>query len=228
MIALTAATVALMGSMVLAALRLRIETEKRYGHSFIHVTPAFRLYVSLHGLGALLPFLLHLFWAKETSALVSASPLVLMVATPLFVNKLVRLQGLDLPEATGRLSRFRSEVSVWIHETLIDWETSAMRGFITPFAKDMGLEEARILMTLHLPVHLSPEKKAAIHAALADARTVERAMEIYIRMIGKHSFVSLFGEKLKEKKLAPTPLFDGPSPDDFERRRQAREKSRSA
>jgi len=225
MIALTAAIFALAGSMVLAALRLRTETDIRYGRSYLHVTPAFRLYVFLHGFVALLPFPLQLFWAKETSTLISTSPWVVAVATPLFVNKLVRLQGLDLSQATGLFNRFRINVSTWIHEVLIDWENSAMHRFIEPFAKDMGVEEARILMSLHLPIHLSSEKEAAVRAALLDARTVERTMEIYIRMIGKHSFVALFGERLKEKKLAPTPLFDGPPPDDFERRRQAREKS---
>ena len=72
---------------------------------------------------------------------------------------------------------------MWIHETLIDWETAAMRNFIAPFAKDMSVEEARILMSL-TSGSLSPEKEAAVRAALADAKTVERAMELYIRRSG--------------------------------------------
>jgi hypothetical protein len=224
MIALAAAaTFALAGSMILATLRLRTQTDKRYGRSYVHVTPAFRIYIFLHGFAALLPFPLHLFWSKESSALVTASPWVVMLAAPLFVNKMVRLEGVNLPEATGRLNRFRNDVSTWIHEALVDCDTAAMRDFIAPFAKDMSLEGARILMSLHLPVHFAPKKAAAIRTALAEAKTAERAMELYIRFVGKHSFVNLFEDKLKEKKLASTPLLD-----DFERRRQAREKSKSA
>jgi len=224
MIALAAAaTVALAGSMVLATLRLRTHTDRRYGRSYVHVTAAFRIYVFLHGFAALLPFPLHLFWSKESSALVTASPWVVALAAPLFVNKMVRLQGLNLPEATGRLSRFRNAVSTWIHEALVDCDTAAMRDFIAPFAKDMSVEEARILMSLHLPVHFAPKKAATIRATLGEAKTAERAMELYIRFVGRHSFVKLFEEKLKEKRLAPTPLFD-----DFEHRRQAREKLKSA
>lgn len=206
---LCAGTTAVMVSQVLALFRLVTHRDKTYGRSYVHCTPAACSYVALHGLAAAIPFAFHLIWApKSDAAWLSASPWLVAVVAPLFINRLVKLQGIDVPEATGRLSRLRAEVSEYIHSLMIDQESAEMRDYVAAFAKNVSVQEVRLLAVATMPVHFAPKKKETILAAIDDARTTERAMELFIRLIGKNLFVSVFGEKVHDRKLAPTPLFE--------------------
>jgi len=219
MIAL-AGTVALAGSVFLAALRLLIQNNEVHGRSYIFITPAYRLYLLFHGFAALPPLLICQFWPKNWSPFLTFSPWLVAIVAPLVVNQMVKVRGLGFPEATGRLSRFRGRVSKWIERKMIDEEFAAMRRFIAPFAKGMDLLEIRALVPLNIPLQLPADKAEAVCNAVKNAKTVEQAMELYIRHIGRESFLSVFKQNEEKPMLAPLPLFD-----EWERRRHTRAQS---
>jgi hypothetical protein len=217
MIAL-AGTFALAASMLLAGLRLRIESDKVHGRSFVIITPAFRVYVLLHGLAALLPFPFHQFWGTKWNTLFTISPWAVAFTIPLLVNQMLKLQGLDLPKATTRLAKFRDQILLYMKERMFDQEFAAMREFIAPYAtEDMSVVKVRMLAMLHHPAQLTADKKEALRVALDRAQSVESAMELYIRHIGRASFCSVFRKNEESMARAQTPLFD-----ELERKRHAR------
>lgn len=202
-------TIAASLAMFIAALRLLTDTDQAHGRTHVSITSIFCLYLLFHGLAALLPFLIYQLWPQSWLPLITISPWLVAVLSPLAINEILKIDGLDLPEATGPFARFRVQVRSDFEHRMIDAEFAAMREYIAPFAEGMTHFAVSALALQNIPLQLSDEKADAFRAALRDSKTAEEAMELYIRHIGRSSFRSVFGRKTTEQKmLAPLPLFD--------------------
>jgi hypothetical protein len=200
-------------AMFIAALRLLTRTDQTHGRSYVTFTAMFFLYLAFHGLAALLPFLAYQLWPQSWQPLITMSPWLMAVISPLVVNEILKVDGLDLPEATGPFATFRAQVRSDFEHRMIDAEFAAMRKYIAQFAEGMTLFTVTAMALQNVPLQLAAEKAVAFREALRNAKTTEDAMELYIRHIGKKSFRTVFGRTSKRKTLAGTPLFD-----EFERR----------
>jgi hypothetical protein len=193
--------VALAGSMLLAAVRLVTRYDKQHGSSYLVVTPASRLYVLLHGLAALVPFPIFEYWGKKWAFLGPFPPLFLAAVAVLFINQMLKLEGLDLPEATGRLSKLRAAVHGYVNQHLANEEHALMRTFLAPYTRNRELDEVRALELLNIPMQLREDRKKACRKAISNAQTIEDAMELYIRHVGMESFLCMFTPTPPDKQL---------------------------
>jgi hypothetical protein len=220
-----AASVAFAGSVSLAALRLLTRHDKVHRRAYILITPTFWLYLVLHGIGAVVPFLVYWFWPNDWSSLFTASPWLVALLTPLVVNQILRLKGFDFPDATGPLSRFSNDVQRDFGHRMIDEQFAAMRGFIAPYAKGVNRFEAHTLASRNIPLQLPRQEADGFREAIATASTAEEVMELYIRHIGMNSFLFVFKKK-EDEDLAQLLLF--PDSDDAAREPPVRSSDRKA
>lgn len=207
-------------AMFIAALRLLNEDVEGQGRSHVTVTFPFLQYLFFHGLAAVMPFLPYRLWPESWQPLVTISPWLMAGLAALVVNQLLKLEGLDLPEATGPLSRFRDQLTRGFEHRMIEAEYVRMRKFLEPFAQDANLFLVREQMLRHIPLRLPEATAKAFRESLRETKTVEDAMELYIRHIGRKAFLLVFSKKQESVKpnLIPLPLFD-----DWEKRsRKAR------
>jgi hypothetical protein len=197
-------------AMFIAALRLLTDDDEGQGRTHVTITFPFLQYLLFHGLAAIMPFLPYRFWPESWLPLVSVSPWLVAVVAPLVVNQLLKLEGLDLPKATGPLSKFRDQLRRGFEHRMIEAEYVAMRTFTAPFAQDANLFVVREQMLRNIPPRLPATTANAFRDALRDTKTVEDAMELYIRHIGRKLFLHVFAKKQESEKpnLIPLPLFD--------------------
>jgi hypothetical protein len=213
-------------AMLIAALRLLTRDDETNSGSAFLVSLPFLEFLIFQGASALIPFLLYQFWPDTWRPLISVSPWLVAVLSPLAVNQLLRLEGLELPEATGPLSRFRDRLRNHFEHELVVAEFIAMRTFIAKFAEGENLFVVRDKMLRAIPPRMRLDRADKLREALHRAETVEEAMELYLRCVGKRAFLFLF-QKQKgggTVALAPLPLFD----EWEEASRRARAQGRSA
>jgi len=201
-----AASVAFAGSASLAALRLLTRSDKIHPRSYIFVTRTFWLHLLAHGIAAIVPFPVYWFWPTNWSPLLTASPWFVAIASPLFINGLLILQGLDIPNATGPLSQFGDALRKDFEHRMRDEQFAAMRGFIAPHAEGVGYDEAYALALAYKPLQMSEHEVKAFEQAIRGVRTAEEVMELYIRHVGMNSFRFVYKKKNAEE-LAQLLLF---------------------
>jgi len=201
-----AASVAFAGSASLAALRLLTRSDTIHPRSYIFVTRTFWLHLSAHAIAAIIPFPVYWFWPTNWSPLLTASPWFVAIASPLFINGLVILQGLDIPNATGPLSRFGEALRRDFEQRMMDEQFAAMRRFIAPYAESVNYDEALALALRKIPLQMLEQDAEAFRQAIFGVRTAEEVMELYIRHIGMNSFRLVYKKKNPEE-LAQLLLF---------------------
>lgn len=194
-----AASVAFAGSVFLAALRLLTRRDKVHRRSYVLITRTFYSYLFIHGAGAVVPFLVYWFWPNDWSPLFTASPWLVATITPFVVNRMLKLNGLDFPDATGPLSQFSDAVQQDFGHRMIDEQFAAMRTLIAPHAKGVSRSEAHALASRHIPLQLPDKQADAFRRAIEGASTAEDVMELYIRHIGMHSFRLFFKKKVEDE-----------------------------
>lgn len=214
-----AASASFAGSVFLAALRLLVRRDKVHRRSYVLITHTFWIYLFIHGIGAVVPFLVYWLWPRNWSPLFTASPWLVALVTPFVVNRMLKLNGLDFPDATGPLSRFGDEVQRDFGHRMIDEQFAAMSALIAPHAKGVTRTEAHSVASRHIPMQL-PEKQAdAFRKAIDGAASTEEIMELYIRHIGINSFRFFFKMK-PDEEVAQLLLF--PEGDEREHARASR------
>lgn len=178
----------------LAAVRLLLRRDGKIARRYVFVTGPFLLYVFVHSLAALMPFLPHAFWAGSGLPLASLPPWFIACSAPFLVNRLLKFEGFEIPEATGPLSRFRDEIRRELEERMIAAEFIAMRDYLAPFTKGrhLGMVVQQILDSI--PAQWPPEKADALRRELPAAKTVEAAMELFVRHVDKKIFRYVFSE----------------------------------
>jgi hypothetical protein len=201
-----AASVAFAGSVFLAALRLLTRHDNVHRRNYVFVTRTFCFHLFIQGIAAVVPFLVYWFWPNNWSAIFTAPPWLVAIASPLFVNRLLKLEGLDFPNATGPLSRFANELRRDFDQRMVDEQFAAMRNFIAPYARGVSHFEAYTLASRNVPLQLPEEPREAFRKALEASNTAEEVMELYIRHIGMQSFLTFFKKK-NEEDLAQLLLF---------------------
>lgn len=201
-------------AMVIAALRLWTQYDNVRGRHHIVVTLPLILYIFLSslffGAAALLPFLPYGVWPQSWRSFVTVDPLVVAVLAPLVVNGLIKLDGFDLPQAIGPLSKLGYDICESIKKAMVNEEYIVLRDLIDPFAEGANLHIVLREMLRSIPIMLADEKANAFRVALNGVKTVEEALELYIRHIGKSVFIKILAPRLNAamRALAPTPLFD--------------------
>lgn len=204
-----AASVAFAGSVTLAALRLLTRRDRIHRRSYILITPTFYGYLFIHGVGAVVPFLICRFWPNDWSPPFTASPWLLAVISPFVANRLLKLSGFDFPDATGPLSEFSDDVQQDFVHRMIDEQFVAMRTLIAPHAKGVSRSEAHAVASRNIPSQMPDERADAFRKAIDGASSTEEVMEFYIRHIGIHSF-RMFFKKKADEELAQLLLFPEP------------------
>jgi hypothetical protein len=207
-----AASVAFAGSASLAALRLLTRSDKIHPRSYVFITRTFWLHLLAHGIAAVVPFPVYWFWPTNWAPLLTASPWFVAIASPLFINGMVILQGLDIPNATGPLSQFSDAVRKDFEQRMRDEQFAAMRGFIAPYAGGVAYDEAYALALANIPLQMSEDEANIFQQAIRTVRTAEEVMELYIRHIGMNSFRFVYQKKNAEE-LAQLLLFPKRSAD---------------
>jgi|GEM_PF-2378500 len=208
-----AASVAFAGSASLAALRLLTRSDEIHPRSYVFITRTFWLHLFGHGVAAIVPFPVYWFWPTNWAPLFTASPWFVAIASPLFINGMLILQGLDIPNATGPLSQFGDAVRKDFEHRMRDEQFAAMRRFIAPYAGGVGYDEAYALALAHIPRQMPEDEANIFQQAIRAAKTAEEVMELYIRHIGMNSFRFVYKKK-KAEDLAQLLLFPKRSAED--------------
>jgi hypothetical protein len=193
-------------AMVLAALRLWTEYDAQRGRHHVVLTIPLIIHIFLsslvHGAAALLPFLPYGFWPDSLRTWVRIDPWAVSVLAPLIVNRLLSLEGFDLLKALGSLGKFARDVQQTLRQSMVEEEYIVLREVIDPIAEKTDLRVAKREMRRSIPPMLAADKQEAFEMALKDAATVEDGMELYIRHIGKRTFLKVLAPRLDEAMRA--------------------------